>query len=903
VKSGTQSYTVAQYTALPGYGTNLPPLPPFIAAESPKTEAAIIYAPGSTTKVPAYARPATPLVNFFEGGAYGEISMQSVTGDEFIGGATTGFPDPTFDDGGDAGGVSAQNDTFNFSGGTSALTSAAASGATTIKTRTAIGGNIGYVSFGDGTTYTISSANGTSITLSSGLTRSEASGAQVWANDQPPVATVAASAAQGASSVTLSASSIPLVRNGRIVIGADKYRVAAVSGTQSGYQITVSGVDAATGAGVPVYYDGPSGAVAVEYLNISDDRHSTDATIYTGSGWTVKHNNIHDGNGSPGLGVAIGFGDRTLIEYNCISKMGDYGLNIGGVDPIFEYNEIYDTNYNPDPGCGCSGGGKWWGSLNADIINNAFIDDGPGGSAPIWLDNGNSGTLIRGNYFDMDYGSSVLSETGYNLMITGNLFVDSGWGKGTGACGANCGGSVNLNTSGGFNVPGSRYENSVVVSDNQFINDWIGVDVWQSGQRSCENSGESGPGPGTDDAFCSGGFPNTELSAAGGRYYFSHIGDSPHGGGTTTVAKAAAAHSTTVLVQNAEAINDQIGFADPAKTTTTSKQDVTTLKGGSASISAKTAGFPSSGELRVGTSAAWGDSQGSFTGAILAYTSTTASAFRGVSLIRGTGTLSGPVQQVQPYRVTAEKCFANDCLLTISPQLASAEAAGATVTNAGTCQLFATSAALPSGPLAPDHVSYWDGCQWQARDVSVTGNDFVFQPTVIAASAPLTGGKTTSCTAAHADDCGTNFMAYQDAGEAPFGSQIGANAMMSQSSLTGCPVWDASCSANPLANLNGLASPAGAPAGNGESAYNNVWSGNSYQGPWSWTAYVFGTCYPLPTDAATGKSMPSGACTADFSQWQSMWGQDTNSTSVSPLSGSRESIHGADEAGANADQR
>ena len=27
-----------------------------------------------------------------------------------------------------------------------------------------------------------------------------------------------------------------------------------------------------------------------------------------------------------------------------------------GVNDVFDYNEIYATNYNPDPGCGCSGG-------------------------------------------------------------------------------------------------------------------------------------------------------------------------------------------------------------------------------------------------------------------------------------------------------------------------------------------------------------------------------------------------------------------------------------------------------------------------------------------------------------------------------------------------------------------
>ena len=110
--------------------------------------------------------------------------------------------------------------------------------------------------------------------------------------------------------------------------------------------------------------------------------------------------------------------------------------------------------------------------------------------------------------------------------------------------------------------------------------------------------------------------------------------------------------------------------------------------------------------------------------------------FTGVSLVRGSGTLAGPVRQVQPYKVTAEKCYANDCQLTISPPLAASQAAGAVVSNAGTCQLYATSSALPTGPLAPDGTSYWDGCQWETKGISVTGNDFQFHPSVIASSTP-----------------------------------------------------------------------------------------------------------------------------------------------------------------------
>jgi hypothetical protein len=883
--SGTATYTVAQYQALSGYGTTLPPLPSYIAGESSGTEAAMIYAPGSIVNVPAYARPETPIVQFYEGGAYGQLDTQSVSGDEFIGGAISGSGEPAFNDGGNAAGISAQNDTFNYSGGGSTLARAIAAGATTITTSPAISGNLGYVTFLDGTTYRISSVNGASITLQNGVTKAEAAGARVWANDQPPIATVTKSVGQGATSITLTASTIPLLTDGRIVIGNDSYLITGVSGAQSGYQVTVAGLDANTGAGVPVYYNGNAGDVTVEYLNIAHDTHTTDATIYTGSGWTIEHNYIHDGNGSPGVGIAIGYADRSTMEYNCLSKMGDYGLNIGGVNDTFDYNEIYETSYNTDPGCGCSGGGKWWGTLNANIVDNSFIDDGPGGSAVIWLDNGNSGTLIQGNYFYKDYTSSVDSETGYDVDVTGNLFVDSGWGTGQGTCGSNCGGTINLNSSGGFNVPGSRYENSLAVSGNQFVNDWIGINIWEAGSRSCESSGEGGTVSGTDDAYCSGGFPNTESSASGGKYYFSHIGDSQHNG-TTTLAQAATAGSTQVLVQGAEAINDQVGFADPVSTTTTSTQDVRALTGGSSSISASTAGFPSSGELRVGTSAAWSSGSGSYTGAILSYTSTTSSSFQGVSLLRGSGTLAGPVLQVEPYQVTSESCYANDCELSISPALATAEAAGTTVTNAGTCQLFATSAALPSGPLAPDNVSYWDGCQWEARHVSVTGNYFVFQPTVIAASAPLFGGTSTACTAAHADNCGTNFMADQTSGPAPFDSQIVPNAMMSQTGLTGCPQWDPGCRSNPLADINGLTSPPNAPVGNGESSFDDVWSGNTYQGPWIWSAYLFGRCWPVPSDAGTGKSMPaSNACNPSFSQWQQLWGQDSNSTSNTSLSG------------------
>jgi hypothetical protein len=825
--SGSRSYTVAQYEALSGYGKTLPALPTYIADEGRTTTAAVIFAPGSRADLQAYNFPESPILYFFEGGAYGAIGLQSVTGDEFIGGSTVRYPEPKFDDGGAQDGISAQNDSFSY-------------------------------------------ANGYRKSISS----------------------VAAAAHQGATGITLTASAIPLMKYGRIAIGGDTYEIDSVSGSQSSYRVTLAGLDTPVTAGTPVYYDNLAGAVTVEYLDISHDLHTTTGTIYTGSGWKIKDNNIHDGYGTPGQGDAIYGGDQGAIEYNCLSKMGDYGVNLFGTNDIFDYNEIFDTNYEKDPGCGCSGGGKWWGTLNADIVDNAFIDDGPGGGSPVWLDNGNSGTRISGNYFDMSFSSAVDDETGFNLEVAGNLFLDNGWGSGSGD-GANSDGAVNLNSTGGFNVPGSRYENEVLVSGNQFINNWMGIDIWQAGARSCENSGEGGPSNLADASYCSGGFPNTATTASDGKYYFSHIGDANHGG-TTELAAVAPTGSSVLLVQGAEAIDDQIGFSNPASTTTSDTASVSTFAG-SATVQARTtAGFPTTGQLRVGTSAAWGDGGESYTGAILSYTGTTATSFTGISLVRGSGTLTGPVLQVQPYKVTAETCYANDCAVTISPPLSVAQAAGATVTNAGTCQLYATSSAMPSGPLAPDGTSYWDGCQWEARGIAVSANTFEFQPSFIASSAPLTaGGTTTSCTAGHADSCGTNFMAFQPSGEAPFDSQIGANAMMSNSTLTGCPDWDAGCGKNPVANFNSLPNPPNAPANSAEAPYNDIWSNNRYVGPWTWSAYLFGNCSPLPIDPVTGNGMPPDSCTLSLPQWQSDWQQDMGSTNGLSSTGSAPSATSA----------
>jgi hypothetical protein len=969
--TGSEAYSVSQYENIAGYGTALPPLPAYIANESTGTEAAIIFTPGAQVGLAAYDAPETPVIYFFEGGAYTNIALESISGDEFIGGSGNGYAEPQFDDQTNAEGIDSGNGTYYFSGGSSTL-AGTYSNTNMITTTSPIPGYIQWLTFADGSTYQIQTASGDNITLTSNISGTESAGSDVWANQSQPLAEAASSAVQGATSLTLTSSSVPMMQYASVIINNEAYTVNTVSGSQSGYTLGFTGgLDMAVPANAPIYYNAYAGAVTVEYLDISNDQHNTTGTIYTGVGWTIEHNNIHDGNSKgPGNGVALYGGDQGTIEYNCLSKMGDYGVNIFGTNDHFDYNEIYESNYQADPGCGCSGAGKWWGTLNADVVDNAFINDGIGGGGAVWLDNGNAGTNISGNFFDMTDGGAISEETGFNLSVTDNYFLDNGWDNGSPCGGSDCNndGTVNINSSGGFNIPGSRYENEIAISGNQFENNWMGVDIWQSGGRSCQNSGEGWP---ADAPYCSGGFPNTATTAASPSstdlYDFSHVSDSARGG-TQSLVQAANSGSSTILVSGSEAINDYIGFDngstattsdtstgvtsftgsqsmsvdstsgfptsgqlsvgttgggailaytgttgtsftgvilisgsgtlsgsvaanDPATTQTSDGSDVTgsAFTGGTATVNTtSTSGFPATGQLRVGTSDAWSTAGGSSTGAILSYTGTTATSFTGVSLVRGTGTLSGPIQQVQQYEVTGETCYQNDCAVTLSTPLTSNEAAGTEISNAGTCQIYATAGTMPSTPglTAPDGVSYWDGCQWQAKEISVNNNTFIFQPSQIAASSPLVGGgSTTVCSASNNYSCGSNFMQFQTgAGDAPFNDQTGSNAMMSSSSFTGCPGWDLGCTPaqNPLLNVNALTNPPGAPASNGEAPYNDLWTNNTYVGPWVFYGGLYGNCQggglSWPTDPNTSKTMPNTDCTAQYPLWQSTFQQDTGST-------------------------
>jgi len=186
------------------------------------------------------------------------------------------------------------------------------------------------------------------------------------------------------------------------------------------------------------------------------------------------------------------------------------------------------------------------------------------------------------------------------------------------------------------------------------------------------------------------------------------------------------------------------------------------------------------------------------TGAFVSYTVDTTTSFSGVDLVPGWGALSGTVQAVQPYHVTAVSC-AGGAAVSVSPAITTNLAAGTELYSTGTCAYYVSSAATPSSPTATNGTSYYDGCMWEDRNISVTANTFDVDPAQFDATPlPEESGDWT-CTTGAAGNCAENAMGYQYPGgnAVPYTNPALANAMMSDSSLPA-----------PYNNLNASGSPA-----------------------------------------------------------------------------------------------
>ena len=213
-------------------------------------------------------------------------------------------------------------------------------------------------------------------------------------------------------------------------------------------------------------------------------------------GWTVESSTVQN---NAGAGVMLGSGGRLIG--NCLRNNGQYGFNAyhadGVKDIVLDGNEITGNNTDDwesrQPGCGCTGGGKFWATNGATITGN-YVHDNRG--VGLWADNNNVGFLFEGNYVSGNDAEGIMYETSYNAAILNNTFVRNALVKGP--TNPNFPASaVYLSESGSDPRVKGPYNEEFRVSGNVFVDNWSGIVAWENADRFAGSPANTSTGEST----------------------------------------------------------------------------------------------------------------------------------------------------------------------------------------------------------------------------------------------------------------------------------------------------------------------------------------------------------------------------------------------------------------------
>lgn len=207
------------------------------------------------------------------------------------------------------------------------------------------------------------------------------------------------------------------------------------------------------------------------------------------TGWRIDHVTIRD---NAGAGVLLG--PDNSLSYSCLQDNGEYGFQAAGSHITVDHNEIDGNNIDNwevrRPGCGCTGGAKFWSTNGATITSNYVHDNaGPG----LWADTNNRDFDVEHNYFANNQGEGFIYETSYNLRLASNTFVRNAL-----IAGPNLGGfpdsAVYISESGADSRIQGSYGNVLAITDNTFTDNWGGVVLWENANRYCSSGANTSTG-------------------------------------------------------------------------------------------------------------------------------------------------------------------------------------------------------------------------------------------------------------------------------------------------------------------------------------------------------------------------------------------------------------------------
>jgi len=217
----------------------------------------------------------------------------------------------------------------------------------------------------------------------------------------------------------------------------------------------------------------------------------------SGDGWVIEDSTIEDNQGA-----GLMAGAREVVRRTCLRNNGQYGLNAyqagdGITGLVVEDSEITGNNTgdweHKVPGCGCSGGAKFWAVNGADLRRN-WVHGNHG--AGLWADTDNNDFLVEDNVFEANEAEALFYETSYNLVLRGNVFRGNTVAMGREFAGRGDNfpvATVYLSESGGEpRVPART--SSIEITGNVFQDNWSGITLWENADRFCNSPANTSTG-------------------------------------------------------------------------------------------------------------------------------------------------------------------------------------------------------------------------------------------------------------------------------------------------------------------------------------------------------------------------------------------------------------------------
>ncbi|MFH8839274.1 right-handed parallel beta-helix repeat-containing protein [Streptomyces sp. NPDC017868] len=211
-------------------------------------------------------------------------------------------------------------------------------------------------------------------------------------------------------------------------------------------------------------------------------------------GWVIEHTTIQDNSGG-----GLMAGARQQLRASCLRRNGQYGMNayktgdsVRGL--VVEGNEVVGNNTDDwerrEPGCGCSGGIKFWAVDGADIRGN-WVHDNRG--AGLWADTNNNDFRIEDNIIEANDGAALIYEISYNAVVRNNTIRRNNWVEGRKAAAEGDDfpyATVYVSESGGEPRVPARTDR-IEIYRNVLEDNWNGITLWEDADRFCNSPGNT----------------------------------------------------------------------------------------------------------------------------------------------------------------------------------------------------------------------------------------------------------------------------------------------------------------------------------------------------------------------------------------------------------------------------